>query len=166
MQPLKVNKWHDIVDDFLKLIQNFQLQEHTLLRWKLLRCSLRGFCSSSVRWPTSRASATTKRRFSDDSCMRQENYHKLHDFKHNAVLLTHWPLRGRVLIWMWNFATYWNEWYLEHSSEIALRWMAQDFADDKSTWIQVMAWCRPAPSHYLDQCWPSYMSPYDITRSQ
>ena len=25
----------------------------------------------------------------------------------------------------------------------------------KSTLVQVMAWCHEAPSHYLDQCWPS-----------
>ena len=24
----------------------------------------------------------------------------------------------------------------------------------KSTLVQVMAWCRQAPSHYLNQCWP------------
>ena len=27
-------------------------------------------------------------------------------------------------------------------------------ADDKSTLVQVMAWCRQATSHYLNQCWP------------
>ena len=29
-----------------------------------------------------------------------------------------------------------------------------------------MAWCRQATSHYLSQCWPRSLSPYDITRPQ
>ena len=33
------------------------------------------------------------------------------------------------------------------SYEIALRWMPLDLADDKSTLVQVMAWCRQAKSH-------------------
>ena len=30
--------------------------------------------------------------------------------------------------------------------------------DDKSTLVQVMAWCRQATSHYLSQCWPRYVA--------
>ena len=29
-----------------------------------------------------------------------------------------------------------------------------------------MAWCRQATSHYLSQCWPRSLSPYDVTRTQ
>ena len=29
-----------------------------------------------------------------------------------------------------------------------------------------MAWCRQATSHYLSQCWPRSLSPYDVTRPQ
>ena len=47
------------------------------------------------------------------------------------------------------------------SGKIALRWMQMDLTDDKSTLVQVMAWCHQAPSHYLSQCWP-----YDVTRLQ
>ena len=50
--------------------------------------------------------------------------------------------------------------------KIALRWMSMDLTDDKSTLVQVMAWCRQATSHYLSQCWPRSMSPYDVTRPQ
>ena len=32
--------------------------------------------------------------------------------------------------------------------------------------VQVMAWCRQATSHYLIQCWPRSLSPYDVTRPQ
>ena len=35
------------------------------------------------------------------------------------------------------------------SYEIALRRMPLDLSDDKSTLVQVMAWCRQATSHYL-----------------
>ena len=42
----------------------------------------------------------------------------------------------------------------------------EDHTDDKSTLVQVMAWCHQAPSHYLNQCWPTSMIPYDITRLQ
>ena len=52
------------------------------------------------------------------------------------------------------------------SYEIALRWISPDFTDDKSTLVQVMAWCRQATSHYLSQCWPRSVSPNDITRPQ
>ena len=52
------------------------------------------------------------------------------------------------------------------SYEIALRWMPLDLTDDKSTLVQVMAWCRQATSHYLSQCWPRSMSPYGVTGPQ
>ena len=52
------------------------------------------------------------------------------------------------------------------SNDNALRWMPRDLTDDKSTLVQVMAWCRQATSHYLRQCWPSSMLPYGITRPQ
>ena len=35
------------------------------------------------------------------------------------------------------------------SCEIVQIWMSLDFTDDQSTLVQVMAWCRQAPSHYL-----------------
>ena len=44
--------------------------------------------------------------------------------------------------------------------------MPLDLTDDKSTLIQVMAWCHQATGHYLSQCWPRSMSPYDVTRPQ
>ena len=44
--------------------------------------------------------------------------------------------------------------------------MQLDFTADKSTLGQVMAWCRQATSHYLNQCRPRSMSPYGVTRSQ
>ena len=59
------------------------------------------------------------------------------------------------------------EWNLRYgwgiSCEIALIWMPLDFTDGQSTLVQVMAWCRQATSHYLNQCWPR---PYGVTRPQ
>ena len=55
---------------------------------------------------------------------------------------------------------------LRSSHDNALRWMPQDLTDDKLTLVQVMAWCRQATSHYLNQCWLSFLSPYGVTRPQ
>ena len=52
------------------------------------------------------------------------------------------------------------------SCEIVLTWTPQDLTDDKSTLVQVMAWCRQATSHYLSQYWPCSLSPYGITRPE
>ena len=48
--------------------------------------------------------------------------------------------------------------------KIPLSWMSLNLTYDKSILVQVMAWCRQATSHYLDQCWPRSMSPYGVTR--
>ena len=55
------------------------------------------------------------------------------------------------------------------SYEITLTWMPLGLTNDKSTLVQVMAWCRQATSHYLTQCWPTSptsMSPNGVTRPQ
>ena len=44
--------------------------------------------------------------------------------------------------------------------------MSLDLTEDKSTLIQVMAWCRQAASHYLGQCWPRSVSPDGVIRPQ
>ena len=49
---------------------------------------------------------------------------------------------------------------------IALRWMSLDLTDDKSTLVQVMAWCLQATSHYLRQCWLRSMWSNGVTRPQ
>ena len=48
----------------------------------------------------------------------------------------------------------------------ALWWMPQDITDDKSTLVQVMAWCRQATSHCVSQCWLSSLSHYCVARPQ
>ena len=41
-----------------------------------------------------------------------------------------------------------------------------ELTNDKSTLIQILAWCRQATSHYLSQCWSNYLSPFGVTRAQ
>ena len=45
------------------------------------------------------------------------------------------------------------------------RWMSPDLTV-KSTLVQVMAWCHQATSHYLSQCWPSFISSYGMKKLQ
>ena len=47
------------------------------------------------------------------------------------------------------------------SCKIALGWMSLDRTNDKSAMVQVMA-CRQATGHYLTQCWPISLSPYNV----
>ena len=52
------------------------------------------------------------------------------------------------------------------SCDIALRLMSWSLTYDKSTLVQVIAWCCQATSHYLSLCWPRLMSPYGVNRPQ
>ena len=49
---------------------------------------------------------------------------------------------------------------------IAVGCMPEDLCDGKWTLIQVMAWWHQAPSHYLSQCWLTYMLWYGVIRPQ
>ena len=44
--------------------------------------------------------------------------------------------------------------------------MSLDLTEDKSTLVQIMAWCRQATSLYLSQCWPRFVLPYGVIRPQ
>ena len=44
--------------------------------------------------------------------------------------------------------------------------MPRDLIDDESALVQVMAWCRLATSHYLNQCGLISMTPHGITKPQ
>ena len=76
--------------------------------------------------------------------------------------LTHWPLEDLnvILKMQSSFLLYW----LVSSNLLMI--MPQGLTDDKSTMVQVMAWCRQATSHYLNQCWPTSPTSYGVTRSQ
>ena len=45
-------------------------------------------------------------------------------------------------------------------------WVPQNPFDDKSTMVQVMAWCLQATSHCLSPCWAISMSSCDVNRPQ
>ena len=71
-------------------------------------------------------------------------------------------------MWFWkcNFQSCFTDWYLYIFYDNDLRWMPQNLTDDKSTLVQVMAWCSQVASHYLNQCWPRSATPYGVTRPQ
>ena len=81
--------------------------------------------------------------------------------------LTHWPLGNLNTILGNKFSkknSVINGWGI--SCELALRWTSLDLTDDKSTLVQVMAWCHQATSHYLSQWWTRSLSPYGVNRPQ
>ena len=49
---------------------------------------------------------------------------------------------------------------------IALTWFQEKLSNTKSTFVQVMAWCRQAISQYLHKYWLRFVSPYGFTRLQ
>ena len=70
-----------------------------------------------------------------------------------------------IVSWSWHIISVLIDgWVI--SCELALKWKSLDLTDDKSTLVQVMAWCHQATSHYLSQCWPRSLSPYGVTRPQ
>ena len=73
-----------------------------------------------------------------------------------------------ILMWFYkcNFQSCLLISIFKSSYDNVLRWMPHDLTDDKSTLVQVMAWCRQATSHYLTQCWPRSPTPYGVTRPQ
>ena len=50
--------------------------------------------------------------------------------------------------------------------KIALGWLPLNHICDKSTLVQVMAWCHQATSHYRNQCWPRSPTPNGVARPQ
>ena len=59
---------------------------------------------------------------------------------------------------------WWAHLPCESASSLFMWRQKPDLTDDKSTLVQVMVWCRQATSNYLSQCWPSFLSPYGVTR--
>ena len=94
--------------------------------------------------------------------------HILQDyFISTEEILTHWPLGDFLEIFRYAIFTLMSTIYgWGIFLEIAHRCLSQDFTDDKSILVQVMAWCHQATSHYLSQCCPRSLSPYGVTRPQ
>ena len=101
-------------------------------------------------------------------------------FPCHDIIIWHWPLPQLVIQLFNSLAPGKFEWYLRYlifqiisvidgwgiSWELVHRWMSLDLTDDKSTLVQVTAWCRQATSHYLSQWWPRSRSPNGDTRPQ
>ena len=79
--------------------------------------------------------------------------------------LTQWPLGDFIEIFDKQFS-HWCYQFMGISFEVVHRWLLQDFTDDKSTPVQVVAWCRQTASPYLSRCCPRSLSPYGVTRPQ
>ena len=62
-----------------------------------------------------------------------------------------------------NFKIHINGRYIEYSLWNGLGRIPQDLSDNLGTLFKLMAWCRPATNHHLNQYWSSCTSPYDIT---
>ena len=92
-----------------------------------------------------------------------------------------WPQDVPVKCWPHSYHAWLNHWRcgsnfksitvkpIENSSlgtgrEIAFSWWLQNLNDEKSTLVQVIAWCCQTISYYLSQCWPRSTSTYCITR--
>ena len=86
----------------------------------------------------------------------------LHIFNINSLAPGKFELNFRYLIFQ--IISVIDGWVIY--CELVLRRMSLELTDDKSTLVQVMAWCRQATSHYLSQCWPRSLSPYGVTRPQ
>ena len=85
-----------------------------------------------------------------------------HSFRiQGKAWLTHWHLGDVAVISQVYFSNSFYElisWALP--VELGFRLMQQNAIDDKSTLIQVMAWCHQATYRYLSQWWPISLSSY------
>ena len=73
------------------------------------------------------------------------------DFKFSRFrLLTHWPQGCVGVISNMFLQAHFDDWYIEY----LLRYMLKELTG-KSILVMVMAWCRHATSHSLNQCWPN-----------
>ena len=77
----------------------------------------------------------------------------------SSIPLTY--LRGLLMILKVHEHILWIK-FMNTFCQIALRWMTQNTCDEKSTFIQVMVWCRLATGHYE----PMLTQIYGVTRPQ
>ena len=91
-----------------------------------------------------------------------ESYHNMIIEKFNSLAPGKFELNSKYVTFKRILGI--DDWSL--SCELALIWMSLDFTDDQSALVHVMAWCRQATSHYVSQCWPRSVLPYEITRPQ
>ena len=79
--------------------------------------------------------------------------------------LTHWPARRRYFTSIfWNSFKEVISWLYPY--QIGRRRELRNPIDDKSTLVEVMAWCYQANSRYLSHFWLRSRFPYGITKQQ
>ena len=83
-----------------------------------------------------------------------------------TVYITHWSLGDVAIILKIQILLIAKSSSFNNHCEIPLMWIPQNLTNEKSTWVQVMAWCCQTTGHYLSQYWPRFMSLYDLTRPQ
>ena len=69
--------------------------------------------------------------------------------RRDGIQLTHWLLKDLDAILKHKFVLLIG--IYRSSYDQAPRWLPHDLTDDKSTLVEVMAWCRQATSHCLSQ---------------
>ena len=89
-----------------------------------------------------------------------DEYNIFSKFDFLAVFITHWLLVDLNEIYISDFQSNFDNWWLR----VSLMWLSLDLTDDKSAMVVVMALCRQAT--HLSPCWPSSNSPHDVTRLQ
>ena len=77
---------------------------------------------------------------------------------HNLCLVVPWPELIDPLGRGTNFKSIFFKLIMQQTSldtrcEIALSWLPEKLTKEKSTLVEVIAWCRQATSHYLSRCW-------------
>ena len=131
-------------------------------QFRILSCSLRQQRKIWLESPSRhRIEATCFR----DTCHRVE-WPSCISFVVTSFMLIYWPLGNLkdILDLVFKQILMSDDWKIAFA--IVLIWMSLDFTYDQSTLVQVMAWCRQATSHYLNQSWPVSLSPCGVTRLQ
>ena len=76
-------------------------------------------------------------------------------------LITHCPRQIWQLFQKCKFQTQFGDHILNIQVNFAMKARAwEDLVDGKLILVQIIAWCRQAPSHYLNKCWPRSLIPY------
>ena len=86
-----------------------------------------------------------------------------------SSFLTDWPLGDVVVIPLVIFKLIYGIDIMMVFLKIALRWMAQHLTTYhyiSDNIFSIMAWLCQATSHFLSKSWPSFVTPYIVTRLQ
>ena len=84
----------------------------------------------------------------------------------NTAFVTHtvWPKNRQNSRTPWRYSS--NLKFISTSCDIALKWIAQNAFDGKSTLVQVKDWCRKVEKHYLSLLLSRFLWRYGVTIPQ